>query len=106
MNNKLYEIGEGNLQPYKTIVSDEDDDIIYSFQRSIGLNGINQVVQKADLLDRSILLGLERIEKHRRRTEKEFWASFEKEKPYILGAIFDTVVGALLEYPSMASRAS
>lgn len=79
----------------------DDDDIIYSFQRNIGLNGINQVVQKADLLDRSILIGLERITKDKRRTEKEFWAEVEKRKQYILGGIFDVVAGALREHPKI-----
>lgn len=79
----------------------DDDDVIYSFQRSIGLNGINLVVQKADLLDRSILLGLERISKDKRREEQEFWKEFENKKPYLLGAIFDAVAKALKLYPTI-----
>ena len=35
-----------------------DDDIIYSFRRCVGLNGINIAATRADLLDRSILTGL------------------------------------------------
>lgn len=80
----------------------DDDDIIYSFQRTIVLNGINLVVQKADLLDRSILLGLERISKDKRREEQEFWKEFDKLKPGILGAIFDCVTLALIEYPNIS----
>lgn len=79
----------------------DDDDIIYSFQRPIGLNGIPLVVQKADLLDRSILLGLERIPKEKRREEEEFWEEFNKKKPYFLGAIFDTVAKALELYSAI-----
>lgn len=80
----------------------DDDDVIYSFQRTIGLNGINLVVQKADLLDRSMLIGLERIPKEKRREEQEFWKEFKKLKPGILGAIFDCVVLALIEYPDIS----
>ncbi len=80
----------------------DDDDVIYSFQRSVGLNGINLVVQKADLLDRSILIGLERISKDSRREEQEFWKEFDKLKPQILGAVFDVVVLALIEYPNIS----
>jgi hypothetical protein len=79
----------------------DDNDIIYSFQSGIGLNGINLVVQKADLLDRSILLGLERIPRNKRKTELEFWKAFEERKAFLLGAIFDVVAGALKEYKNI-----
>lgn len=76
----------------------DDEDVIYSFQRQIGLNGINLVVEKADLLDRSILLGLERIPKEKRREEQEFWSTFEQVKPKLLGAIFTAISQALRHY--------
>ncbi len=79
----------------------DDDDVIYNFQRVVALNGINLVVQRADLLERSILLGLERIPKEKRREEQEFWAEFERQKPYLLGAIFDAVSNALRIYPTV-----
>lgn len=79
----------------------DDDDIIYAFQRAIGLNGINLVVQKADLLDRSVLLGLERIAKDKRKEETEFWKEFDGYKPTFLGAIFTAVSRALNEYPKI-----
>lgn len=80
----------------------DDDDIIYSFKRVMGINGINLVVESADLLDRSILLGLERISKNKRQKEKEFWEAFENVKPVLLGAIFDAVSKALREYPTIS----
>ncbi len=79
----------------------DDDDIIYAFQRGIGLNGINLVIQKADLLDRAVLLGLERIAKESRKEETEIWSTFEQSKPEILGAIFSLVSKALQEYPKV-----
>jgi len=77
----------------------DDEDVIYSFQRTIGLNGINLVIEKADLLDRSILLVLERISKRSRREEQEFWETFEGIKPKLLGAIFTAVSQAINYYP-------
>ena len=79
----------------------DDDDVIYSFQRSIGLNGINLVVQKPDLLDRSILLPLDRIPKEKRKEEAQFWKEFDEIKPSLLGAIFTAIVGALQEYKNV-----
>ncbi len=72
-----------------------DDDVIYSFRCCIGLNGINIAATKADLLDRSILFGLERIQSDKRRDEQTFWADFERERPAILGAIFDALSKAI-----------
>lgn len=79
----------------------DDDDVIYSFQRTIGIDGINQVVEKADLLDRSILLGLERIPKEARREERIFWQEFDEVRSYALGAIFSAVSEAMKRYPEI-----
>lgn len=79
----------------------DDDDVIYRFQKTIALNGINQVVYKSDLLDRSILLNLERISPENRKEAQVFWTDFERDKPLILGAIFDTLVKALAIYPTV-----
>lgn len=66
-----------------------DSDIIYYIQKVIAINGINQVVSRADLLDRSILLSLERITPEQRKTEDDFWSEFEQDRPQILGACFE-----------------
>lgn len=79
----------------------DDDDVIYKFQRAIALNGINQVVYKSDLLDRSILLNLERISPENRKEAQVFWEEFESDKALILGAIFDVLVKATAVYPTV-----
>lgn len=79
----------------------DDDDVIYSFQRTIAINGINQVVTRSDLLDRSVLLNLERIPEDKRIEESVFWESFNKDKPEILGAIFAVLSRAIESYPDV-----
>ncbi|MGH7217913.1 MAG: hypothetical protein ACREGE_00490 [Candidatus Microsaccharimonas sp.] len=79
----------------------DDDDVIYRFQKTIALNGINQVVYKSDLLDRSILLNLERISPENRKEAQVFWVDFENDRPLILGAIFDTLAKTLAIYPTV-----
>ncbi|HEV2412501.1 MAG TPA: hypothetical protein VGS28_01690 [Candidatus Saccharimonadales bacterium] len=79
----------------------DDDDVIYRFQRTIALNSINQVVYKSDLLDRSILIHLERISEDKRKPSQLFWAEFEHDLPDILGAIFDVSVKALALRPNV-----
>lgn len=71
----------------------DDNDIIYNFMHCIAINGINLAPQKADLLDRCLILELERIKSF--RDEKKFWGKFKSIKAGLLGAILDIVVKAL-----------
>jgi hypothetical protein len=73
----------------------DDDDIIYNFRRCIGLNGINIGATKADLLDRSIIILLERISKEKRKKNVEIWKKFNEIKSQLLGYIFDIIVKVL-----------
>jgi len=71
------------------------DEVIMSFLRCPMLNGINNIVTRDDLLDRSVLFQLERIDPSRRKEDAVFWEEFERERPYILGAILDTLAKAM-----------
>jgi len=91
----------------------DDEDVIYSYQRCIGLNGINIVATKPDLLDRSILFRVERIPKEQRKTEGELWELFDRVKNEILCGIFTILSQAMVlkpqiklnEHPRMADFA-
>lgn len=73
----------------------DDDDIIYYYLRAIGINGINLVAQKPDLLDRSLIFELEPIVGSNRQDEESFWSRFEKVRPKILGTIFTILSKAI-----------
>ena len=75
----------------------DDDDVLSSFRRVVGFNGINLLASKPDLLDRSILLGLNAIPRENKKKEKDIFEDFEKIKPFLLGSIFDILVKALIE---------
>ncbi len=77
----------------KRALYSNDDDIVYSFRHVLGLNGINVIATKADLLDRSLLIGFEAMPHW--TSQKVFWPKFQKAKPRILGAILDVLVAAL-----------
>jgi hypothetical protein len=72
-----------------------DDDFYYNFKRIIGINGIDLAATKADLLDRSIIIELERIDKKNRKKIKKIWEKFNELKPHVLGYIFDILVKVL-----------
>ena len=69
----------------------DDEDIIYNIQPNIGINGINLASAAPDLLERSMLIELKRVEVKDRKDERELWRGFEEGRPKILGAIFDAV---------------
>jgi len=73
----------------------DDEDIIMKFRRCIIMNGINMVVSRPDLLDRTILFELDRITEEERMTEGEFWRNFDEDLPKILGGVFTAVSKAL-----------
>lgn len=87
--------GFGTRQMYT-----DDEEALFKFQRPILLNGIGEIADKSDLLDRALLLALPPIEDARRKTEEEFWAEFEAAHPKIFGAILDALVIALRKRPS------
>lgn len=69
--------------------------IIRKIKNIIILNGIDIVPNKTDLLERSLLFELEKIPQEKRIPDKVYWNNFEKKRPYILGAIFDTISKAI-----------
>ncbi|MGD0328455.1 MAG: hypothetical protein ABSB00_01935 [Minisyncoccia bacterium] len=79
----------------------DDSDIIRHVMANIGINGINIASNRGDLLERSLLLKLERVSKGDRKQEHELMADFELARPKILGAIFDAVAKATAIRPSI-----
>lgn len=77
----------------------DDEEIIFETMRPVVLNGIGEAATKSDLLDRSVLIDLPNIPAERRRDEAAFWASFEKARPRILGALLDATSTALRNLP-------
>lgn len=83
----------------------DDEDVIYSFRRCVGLNGVNVAAMRPDLLDRIILFELERISRTQRREERELFDRFEEVTPAILGGIFDVLSKALAVYSGLSLKA-
>lgn len=78
-----------------------DDDTIYNYRRGIGINGINDVATRPDLLERSLIVEFSRISEKDRKREKDIWSEFDEDLPSILGGIFDVLVKALNIYPTV-----
>jgi hypothetical protein len=80
----------------------DQDEVLIDVARPVVLNGIEEIVTRPDLADRAVFITLEPIQEGRRRTESEFWAEFEVERPRILGALLDGMVEGLKRLPTIA----
>jgi hypothetical protein len=76
------------------------DESIFQATRPVLLTAIEDVVTRGDLLDRCLTVDLEPIPDHRRRTEAEIEAEFQKVAPLILGALLDAAAAALKNLPT------
>ncbi len=77
----------------------DQDEVLFDATRPVILNGIEDIVTRPDLADRAVFLTLEPIPEERRRPEAELWATFEAERPRILGVLLDAVVRGLKMLP-------
>jgi putative DNA primase/helicase len=64
-------------------------------QKPVLINGISDLVSRADLASRAIVLHLPRIAEGQRRTSEQVNRGFEADHPALLGILLDAVVVAL-----------
>jgi len=72
-----------------------DEETFLKLQRPLILNGIDDIAEKADLLERSLVINLPRINPERRIDECTFWSDFTDKHSLILGGLCDIISGAL-----------
>lgn len=89
----------GGIQQRKMCTNAED--YIFTFKRCITLNGISNVANRADLLDRSLLFELVRVPESERKELRLIYKAFDKDRASILGGIFTTLSKALGVYQSV-----
>lgn len=94
MSDALCRISTGGGFGTRKLYEDADE-ILFDVVRPVILNGIGEVVTRSDLLERSIVLYLPPIDDAHRKTEAELWKDFERQRPYLVGALFDATVLAL-----------
>lgn len=77
------------------------EQVLLTLRNIVIINGLNAVPRKSDLAQRSLLFELQTIEAKSRKSSSSFWASFNADKPKILGAIFDVLVKAMKIFPTL-----
>ena len=69
-----------------------DDEMLFQAVRPILLTSIAEVISRADLADRALVINLPTIPSTKRRSEMQFNAQMDAARPRILGALLDTMV--------------
>ena len=100
ISDTLCRLASGGGFATRTLYSDLDE-TLFDASRPIILNGIEDIISRPDLAERSLLLTLQPIAEDMRRTEKELFAAFEKQRPYILGALLSAVSHGLKRLPDI-----
>jgi hypothetical protein len=76
----------------------DDEEKVFAGARPIIVNGIEEVVERPDLAERSAFATCEPIDPKTRKSEEEIWASFDKAHASILGALLDAVATGLRNF--------
>lgn len=85
----------------KRVLYTVDDDFLYKFKKAIALNGVTQFANHPDLLDRTIILQLNRIDESTREHEESLWTRFNEAKPKMLGGLFNALSATLSIAPEL-----
>lgn len=82
----------------------DGEEAVIAAQRPCLLNGIGLVFKKGDLLDRTLHVTLNRVERY--RSEVEFWAEFDQHKAALFGAVLTALSEALRNIGVVQARTS
>jgi len=94
LSDGLARIATGVAHATRQLYADEDE-VLLQAEKPIALNGITDIVDRADLADRCIFVTADRISDQDRKPRQELLTAFDAERPRILGALLDAVVHGL-----------
>ena len=94
LSDALCRLASGGSFAVRQLYTD-DEEVLFKAARPTLLNGIEDVIGRSDLVDRTIFLTLGPIGEAQRRSETELWREFEAARPQILGALLDATAHGL-----------
>jgi hypothetical protein len=84
----------GGVSSQRALFTDDEESIVY-VKCPIIANGIEDLGQRGDLLDRTIVLDLDPIPESERRTEKEMQVAIDENRPKLFACLLDMTVAGL-----------
>jgi hypothetical protein len=100
LSDAICRLSTGGGQGKRRLYTD-DEEVLFAGRRPVALNGIEDVVVRPDLVDRSLLITLEPIPESRRREERDIEEQFEREAPKIFAGLLDALSAALRNLPEI-----
>jgi hypothetical protein len=94
LSDALCRLASGGSLAVRQLYTD-DEEVLFQAARPTLLNGIEDVIGRPDLADRTIFLTMAPISDKERRPEVELWRKFESAQPVILGALLDIATHGL-----------
>ncbi len=94
LSNALCRLATGGGFSTRELYTDGEEEI-FDAKRPVLINGIGEVAERSDLLDRAIRITLPTIPPENRKTERAMRKAFEAKCPQVLGAFLDAVSAAL-----------
>jgi hypothetical protein len=94
LSDALCSISTGGGYAVRALYTDFDE-AVYDAVRPLILTGIDALPRRPDLLERALLIELNRIDPSARQTEEVLWKAFKAARGRILGALLDGAVSAL-----------
>jgi hypothetical protein len=100
MSNIFCRVATGGGISHRILYTD-DDEKIYDISRPVIFNGIEELTERADFIERALILYLKPLGKDQIVSENEFWDKFELMYPKLLGGLYSLVSGVLKHLPSI-----
>jgi len=94
LSDALCRLSTGGGAGKRKLYTDEEE-VLFSGRRPVVLNGIEDVVTRPDLVDRSLIQVLETIPENKRRDESDYGRQFDQVAGKVLGALLDGLVAGL-----------
>jgi hypothetical protein len=99
MSDALCRLSTGGGFSTRELYSDSEE-VIFDAQRPVIVTAIEELANRGDLLDRSLIVSLPTIPERERRPEAEIWRQWDEARPRLLGVLYDAVVEALRRLPN------
>ncbi len=79
----------------------DSEEVLFRLRRCVGVNGIHLLSGGTDLLDRYLVIELERLPEEERREERDILEEFERLRPRLFGAMLSTLSAAMGIKPAL-----
>ena len=82
----------------------DNDMFVQKLHNTVVVNGISTTTKESDLAERFLVLKLKKLPSNKICRERDFWDSFNRDLPNILGAIFATLSKAMIYFETLSLK--